>query len=171
MLMNLIKCPNNHIYNADRFPDCPECASIILENQHNIPTDEVERPIEEINSAINAMLVGWLVCIDGAEYGNSFPIHEGYNAIGRGANMDIYLKKDPEVSRFIHAAIIYNSKDNAYYLETKNGVNPVIINGKSLSAAETEPVLLNDRDRIIIGAMTFIFIALCKEDFSWKETL
>ena len=180
--MNLIKCPNNHIYNADHYPFCPECVAIkslnpadtnysqtSSLNQHSIATVSVERSIEDINNPDNSMLAGWLVCIDGSEYGHSFPILTGKNAIGRGANMDIHLSNDPQISRYIHAVITYDNKANAFYLETKNSNNPIVLNDTIISTASAEPAVLHNRDRIRIGAMTFIFIALCDDYFKWED--
>lgn len=183
--MNLIKCPNNHFYNADHYPSCPECAVINRQSsqsnnmsqektldQHNIATDSVERSISDLNSSPESMLSGWLVCIDGSEYGHSFPINSGTNAIGRGANMDIHLPNDPEISRYIHAVITYNTEEKTFYLENRNGANPIMLNDTIITAdagSSGTPVILHDRDRIKIGGMTFIFVSFCGKDFNWED--
>lgn len=175
--MNLIKCPNNHLYNADHFPTCPYCSSQALSlsseqlmgaNESDINTAPVERSIEDINNINNSFIVGWLVCIEGKEYGNYFPLYSGTNAIGRGSNMDIWLKDDLEISRLVHAQICYNTESNTYTLNVKDGVNPVYINGTPAHAVSSESHILCDRDRITIGTHTFIIIELCNEDFSWR---
>mgnify|MGYP002627426108 CR=1 FL=1 len=175
--MNLIKCPNNHLYNADHFSSCPHCTNTEAAelsdstdglDQANINTSPVERTIDELNDAANSSIAGWLVCIEGSEYGNYYPIYSGTNAIGRGANMDIRITSDIEISRQVHAKIIYNADTNIYTLYINDNVNPVYINGNIVSNDTAEPVTLNDRDRLTIGTNTFIFSAFCKEDFSWR---
>ena len=173
--MKLIKCPNNHIYNADHYPVCPECANEIKDgdeslpgmDQHDIDTSSVEQPAEALNLMKDSPPVGWLVCINGAEYGKAFTLHFGVNTVGRGANMDIHLANDPEISRFIHAKICYEPQKNLYTIAVGDDVNPVIINSRPVAGNET--LVLNDRDTIQIGNMTFIFVALCGMDFTWKE--
>lgn len=173
--MNLVKCPNNHIYNADHYPSCPECANrktnkdnidIPDTNQHDINTDTIVRPVESFNLIKDHKPVGWLVCIEGAEYGKEFPLHVGDNTIGRGANMDITLPNDKEISRYIHAKICYDNQKIQYSIDVNQDANAVSINGSTINNSST---ILNDRDRIKIGSMTFIFIALCGKDFVWKE--
>ena len=175
--MNLIKCPNNHLYNADHFPTCPHCANTragistdIIEglDQADITTSPVERSPEEMNNSKDHLIVGWLVCIEGAQKGNYFSLYSGTNAIGRGANMDIQLASDLEISRQVHAEIYYDTKAITYNLSVRNGVNPVYVNDTLIPAGQEAPVILNDRDRIHLGTHSFIFAAFCNKDFSWR---
>lgn len=173
--MNLIKCPYNHIYNADHYPSCPDCANLKISDsetsiadQHDIITDTVERAVTDIEISADSYLAGWLVCIEGPDYGSSYPLHSGTNAIGRGANMDVHISKDLKVSRYIHATVIYDNNSVSYSLQVRNGVNAVWVNDSPIIADNEDAVVLHDRDRIRIGNTTFIFIALCGDDFSWK---
>lgn len=169
--MNLVKCPNNHMYNADHFPSCPVCGNKKLHgekpsaDQRGKKTDTVEQSIEFMEAVVDKKPCGWLVCIEGSEYGHEFPIHKGTNTIGRGANMDITLANDIEVSRYIHAKINYDPARIEYSISVGENVNPIEVNGTRIIDIAT----LKDRDRIKLGSMTFIFIALCGRDFSWKE--
>lgn len=174
--MNLIKCPNNHIYNADHYPSCPDCASLKIlgheqteSDQQDIITDTIERSVTELNISANSPIVGWLVCIDGADYGSIFPLHSGTNAIGRGANMDIHISNDPEISRYIHACITYNNSSVSYNLYIRDSVNTVTVNNIPIAAENDKSIILHNRDRIRIGKTTFLFIALCGDDFAWEE--
>lgn len=175
--MNLIKCPNNHLYNADHFPTCPHCANIKAgistdkiegHDQADINTSPVERSPEEMNNSRDHLIVGWLVCIEGTEIGNYYPLFSGINAIGRGANMDIQLASDMEISRQVHAEIFYDTEVITYYLSVRNGVNPVYVNDTLIPAGQETRVILNDRDHIHLGTHTFIFTAFCNKDFSWR---
>ena len=175
--MNLIKCSNNHLYNADHFPTCPYCSSkaatlsseqLVGKNESDINTSPVERTIDDMNDINHALVVGWLVCIDGEEYGHYFPLYSGTNAIGRGSNMDICIKNDMEISRLVHAEICYDTKNNQYTLDAKKGVNPVYVNKTIIPAGSGKSYILHDRDQITLGAHTFLIIELCNDDFSWR---
>lgn len=52
-------------------------------------------------------VTGWLVCIKGEHYGESFEVKAGQNSIGRDSSMDICLKKEGSVTREKHAYIIF----------------------------------------------------------------
>ena len=175
--MNLTKCPNNHLYNADHFPTCPYCSNIASslspeqltgENESDINTSPVERTIDDMNNNDHNLIVGWLVCINGDEYGQYFPLYSGTNAIGRGSNMDICIKNDMEISRLVHAEICYDSIDNKYTLDTKSDANPVYVNDKLIHTDLDKSYILHDRDKLPLGAHTFMIIELCNDDFSWR---
>ncbi|MBE5924511.1 MAG: FHA domain-containing protein [Lachnospiraceae bacterium] len=173
--MNLIKCPNNHFYNADHFPSCPHCANTDSSdstnyntNESDINTSPVERNIEEMQSQNKHMLAGWLVCIDGAEYGKYYPLFCGSNAIGRGANMDVQITSDVEISRQTHAEIIYDADRITYSIVVNRSSNPVYVNGAIITTDTDKPFPLQDRDRIRIGSHTFILATFCNNDFSWR---
>ena len=175
--MNLIKCPNNHLYNADHFPTCPHCANEAASipkdrldghDEAGINTSPVERSVEDMAQQAYPLIAGWLVCINGDEYGKYYPLYTGDNTIGRGANMDIRISSDVEISRQIHAEITYDPATVSYTINVRGGVNPVYVNDRILPAASEDKVILHDRDRIIIGAHTFIFVAFCNDAFSWR---
>lgn len=55
-------------------------------------------------------VVGWLVCIKGNHFGESFNIAAARNSIGRSETNHIVLMKDNSVSREKHAWIVYEPK-------------------------------------------------------------
>ena len=60
-------------------------------------------------------VVGWLVCIEGADKGKDFSILAKNNSIGRGESMDICIKGDTTISRENQARIAYDEKNNAFH--------------------------------------------------------
>ena len=113
-----------------------------------------------------APVVGWLVCVSGAHIGQSFNIYAGKNSIGRGAENDIALFKDPTVSGSKHAWITYEAKHKNYILQAGDGRYPDL-NGEQV----IEGKLLKPFDKIEIGETVLLFVNLCGEHFAWEDYL
>jgi len=168
--MKLTKCPNDHYYNADKFPYCPHCINaqgIVSEDyssdQKKIPTEKIAplSPYEE--TFYEKLTVGWLVCLMGSNRGQSYPIFNTTNHIGRNSNMDIIIKNEKTISREDHAVIEYHTDDNTFSISTGNSTNPTLIN---------DTVILNksdvkNRDIIQLGECRLMLIILCDGSFSW----
>lgn len=168
--MKLTKCPNGHYYNADKLPYCPHCthleSNISIEDisglqQHNIETLSVDQP-----SALNIekrRTVGWLVCISGEMYGESFILYGGANHIGRNPNMNICLAKEDTVSRNIHATITFDTEKQEFTLCKGVSGKPVLVNNE----LNTKTTPLVNHDVIQLGDCQLLFVALCGDEFSW----
>ena len=110
-------------------------------------------------------VVGWLVCTYGSNYGKSFPLYAGNNFIGRSQKMDIYLQRDQAVSRDIHAIVTYEPRMRQFYAHAGNSHSLLYVNGKVvLSGTE-----LHDRDQVLIGDTTLVFVPFCDDRFTWKR--
>lgn len=171
--MNLVKCENEHIYDADKFFLCPHCTNQIADTagrdytdrrQGEISTEPPDSRAEETAAtAIVRKTVGWLVCIEGTVIGKSFTLCEGDNYIGRAASMDIALLYEPTVSREKHAVITYHEADNSFVLHAPGHTGQTFCNG----TAVTETVTLKNRDVLTLGNCSLIFAALCDSSFHW----
>ena len=109
------------------------------------------------------LVVGWLVCIKGANIGRDYRLHVGWNYIGRESSMDVYLP-DPKVSHRM-AKISYDPESRTFGIAPCEGA-------KSLSYLNDKP-LRGDRDieaydRIRIGDTELMLIPLCSDRFAWK---
>ena len=130
--MNLIRCPEGHYYNKEKFPSCPHCANVPAFSEDIAEQSEIEtalptpNAVKQIHHAFRKT-AGWLVCIKGTMLGESFPIWEGENHIGRSTTMDIILLYENSVSREDHACIEYHSADQSFTLTTQNEDNIVMI--------------------------------------------
>lgn len=169
--MNLTKCPNNHYYNADKLPYCPYCinieAGVSITNlsgldQAHIGTASTPSYTEE-TTALQRKTIGWLVCIEGNMRGESFPIYDQKNYIGRGSHMNICLSKEPTVSRENHACIVYEKDTKALLIKPCNTKNIILLNDALLT--DTQP--LQNRNLIQLGDCVLLFVALCDDNFSW----
>ncbi|MBE5954089.1 MAG: FHA domain-containing protein [Lachnospiraceae bacterium] len=112
----------------------------------------------------NDFVTGWLVCVSGPEKGRDYRLHHGFNKVGRGYNMDIYIAEDLYISKDTHCSIVYDAKDNLFYLIPAGGCL-TYLNGNMLQ----ETFLINSGDVIHIGESEFEFIAFCRGERSWKD--
>ena len=109
-------------------------------------------------------VVGWLVCIKGPNRGKSYRLHSGSNFIGRGADMDVCIENDRQISNTNAASISYDDRTKIFFLERGDGRNNIFLNGSVLRRPED----VVRYDRIAIGASEFLFMPLCGERFDWK---
>lgn len=171
--MNLLKCENGHIFDAEKFPSCPHCPNIkagikpqklLGENQYNVITS-IPQPVNSTGYPLqDRKTAGWLVCISGTVLGESFCLREGENYIGRAANMDIALINEPTVSRKTHAIITYDAKKRSCILYPQDSAQ-TLCNDRLVKTKKT----LKNRDVLAFGTCTFIFIAFCGKFFSWED--
>ncbi|MBR1598136.1 MAG: FHA domain-containing protein [Lachnospiraceae bacterium] len=172
--MRMVKCFKGHMYNAEKFSSCPQCAAMEAEGQSinsqvdqaDIDTEDpvtVKRQVYEIVG--RRKVVGCLICVEGVMKGEGFLLVEGDNDIGRGANLEVVLSKETTVSRKAHACISYNPEDNSYILSAAKDKKDVIYDGNQVS----EPVTIKDGKMLRIGQCELRFVAFCDEEFSWKD--
>ena len=118
-------------------------------------------------SAGGAPVVGWLVCIHGPHFGQSFEIRAGKNAIGRSPDNDIVLSLDPTISGNRHAWVTYEAKHRNFILRAGEGRYPDL-NGELVIYGAP----LKTYDLIGLGEETVLmFVALCGENFGWETYL
>ena len=110
-------------------------------------------------------VVGWLVCIKGAHFGESFNIVAGRNALGRDQSNKIVLSKDTQVSRSKHAWITYEPKKREFYIQPGESSGLSYLNDDNIM----EPRKIAAHDKLELGGGTYIFLPLCGEDFSWED--
>ena len=154
--MNLIKCKNGHFYDSEKFLSCPHCSNeqagieaqnLLGQDQHDINTDIPQSSGYPGQVSAHGKTVGWLVCISGAVLGESFCIREGAT-----------------VSRKTHAVITYEPEQNSCILYPQKS-SQTICNDRVIKRKKT----LKNRDVVVFGTCTFIFIAFCGTAFSWED--
>ncbi len=112
-------------------------------------------------------VVGWIVCIEGANKGKDYRLFAKTNTVGRTEKNDICIKGDDTISREKHAKIDYDEKHNGYYLIPAEATNTIYINDKPVY----QPTELLHYDVIELGEGKFIFIPLCTKQFDWNTGL
>lgn len=176
--MNLIKCENEHYYDADKFDTCPHCANLLAEvkvsdilgtNQNKVDTLIPEKSaLQNYQKAGHRKVTGWLVCTEGEMQGDSFCLYAGTNHIGRAANMDVALFKEPTVSRENHAQITYDNTENSFSLSTNpDCAVPVFLNETLIT--KEQMIELHIHDKITLGECQLSFIPFCDQHFKWNE--
>ncbi|MEM8750011.1 MAG: FHA domain-containing protein [Pseudomonadota bacterium] len=110
-------------------------------------------------------VVGWLVVVDGPGRGNSRSVYYGMNSMGRDESERIPLNfGDSKVSRQSHAFVVYDEKQQDYYVQHGGKSNLVRLNG----APVLTPMALARGDKIELGDTVLMFVPLCDESFNWE---
>ena len=171
----MVKCFKGHVYNAEKFTSCPQCAA--LEANGEIPDlsdtsqDEIdtEDPVTVKHQVYEIVgrrkVVGCLICVEGVMKGEGFFLVEGDNDIGRGANLEVVLSKEITVSRKAHACITYSGDNNEYILSVAKDKSDVLYDGYKVD----EPVVIKHGKIIGIGNCRLKFMAFCDDEFSWSS--
>ena len=123
-------------------------------------------PVQETQPGTDPV-VGWLVAVKGAHFGESFVIGSGQNAIGRAASNRIVIARDGSVSRESHAILIYEPRKRQFYLEPGSGSSTGLtyLNGDFITSIQQ----LQAGDTIELGSTKLIFVPLCGEKFTWED--
>lgn len=112
-------------------------------------------------------VVGWLVCVQGNDFGSSFTMKHGKNFIGRSADMDIVLHGDESIAWENHAAVFYVPKQRRFAIEPGMNGSRVYLNREAV----IRPVWMKQHDILTIGSCSLMFFPCCGEHFSWEELI
>lgn len=183
--MAIVKCKKGHFYDNLKFSNCPVCAdkSIVddeatiasglfdfnfdgeskTENfDENNDTQQQTIPLYMLENDSNPV-TGWLVSITGINRGKSYQIYDGRNFVGRNASMDIIFDSEKMVSRENHFSIVFDKRNNTFYVLPGNA--PVSVNNKLVSS----PCLISEDDVISFANNELVFIPYCKKGRNWNE--
>ena len=184
------RCENGHYYDANKYSACPSCGiqdldiratvihpvppvSAASTEGHTVRYDQSPRPGSEPGVTVGLLrkktgidpVVGWLVCIQGADKGRDFRIRSERNAIGRAPNMDICISGDDSISREKHAYISYNPRRNSFLLTPGDSRGIVYLNDEEVAA----PMALTAYDVVELGQTKLLFVPFCGAQFQWAE--
>ena len=112
-------------------------------------------------------VVGWLVCIQGKDFGGSFPLQLGKNYIGRSVHMDVMLHGDETIAMEKHAAVYYVPKYRRFAAEPGTAGKRFLVNKEEV----LRPVWIKQHDILMLGTCSLMFFPCCGEHFSWEELL
>lgn len=185
--MSLIRCPNGHYYDDSRYTSCPSCGialdglfgemqafdaeeKTVCRMDVNDDAVTVSKSLDQEVKTIAKFrvdngtqpVVGWLVCVEGGDKGGDYRIYAGANRAGRGDKADIRFYNDEQISRGVHFLIIYDPKQNQFFLTPGEGTITKL-NGEVL----TQPQELKPYDRIEAGITAFDFIPYCIGGHHW----
>ena len=129
------------MYSARKYGDtCPYCnteierVNLYSNTGRRTMIDDPDKTMPIMGTEENAdPVTGWLVCIEGTQYGKDYKIHSGKNFIGRADNMHIQILGDNAISRVNHAAIIYDAKNRSTYLLPGDSSGLAYHNGEAVN--------------------------------------
>lgn len=109
-------------------------------------------------------VVGWLVCIEGANQGRDYRIRSGYNTIGRDTASQVCIAGDETISRVEHAKIFFDPKNASFHVIAGSGRSGIYVNDKAV----LQPTQIQAFDLLEIGNSKMKFIPFCGEHFIWE---
>ena len=112
-------------------------------------------------------VVGWLVCLKGQYFGQSFNLKAGNNTIGRAMNMDIPLAQEPSVSRNKHCVVTFEPQSQTFYIQQGESSGLTYLN----SAMVMAPTPMKAHDRIKLNQAEFFLVPFCTDKFRWEDRL
>ncbi len=188
--MALKRCENGHYFDPAKHSACPSCgvAGVDLGKTSprrsepapapspvpapapgpgaaaRVPPADAGKtvPLERKKRGIDPV-VGWLVCVEGADRGQDYRLRSERNYIGRGETMDVRIEHDETISRERHASVSFNPKNNQFKLHPGEGRGLVYLNEVDVDAATP----LESGDIIELGQTKLMFVPLCDEAFTW----
>lgn len=137
----------------------------ISDSEKNNTNNNIESVSNKETNKFFEPAVGWLVCIKGPHWGESFNIFTGKNSIGRNGNNRIVISKDNSVSRDKHAIIIFEPKKREFFIKPGDSNGLVYLNGENIFDVKK----IVQYDEIEIGGTTLKLATLCGEQFSWED--
>jgi predicted nucleic acid-binding Zn-ribbon protein len=191
MNKDIVKCRNGHTYDKSlNRSGCPTCgvsedtshgadqnnsdktkAYSAPDKRSNMGADRTDSSLEPgATTAIWGKIlgidpvVGWLVCVEGANKGRDYRIQSGLNNIGRDTTNQISIVSDDTISREAHCTLFYDHKKMSFYLTPGSGRSGVYANDNLV----LQPTQLSAYDKLEIGQSKLLFIPFCGEQFHWK---
>lgn len=136
------------------------------ETKNERRVDEDQKTVGELKRKLGIdPVVGWLVCIKGAEKGKDYRLLGKINTIGSSEKMDICIKGDKTISKVNHARLGYGEKTNRFTLIPADGSNVIYLNGEEVYS----PTVLSPYDVIEFGETALAFIPMCSDRFTWEK--
>lgn len=187
--MAIVRCDQGHYYDNERFSQCPHCGIFTQQGEGNAlsklfkgkqkeskPNQQIKRLTpradQDDDKTVNLyggkvsekLLVGWLVCIDGPEVGRDYPLHQGFNRLGRDPKLEIVIGKDEGISRDPVCSIVYDDRQNQFFLSQQEGGQTYL--NETLLAGSPK---LQLGDILQLGQSKFEFIPFCREGRDWRQ--
>jgi FHA domain len=114
-------------------------------------------------NASKRYVVAWLVGLNGASRGESFPVRMGRNIIGRDRRSDIIIQDEQASSH--HADLVFRPEERRFILMDHNSTNGTYVNENEIEPRRD----LSAKDVIRIGSQKFLFTPLCHDGFFWDD--
>ena len=129
--------------------------------RRDAPSGPVQAPPKERTIAIQKLdtasaskryVVGWLIGLNGATRGESYPVRMGRNVLGRDRRSDIVVNDDQASSH--HADLVFRPEERRFILMDHNSTNGTYVNDQKIDKR-----FLKDGDIIYFGGRNAIAVA------------
>lgn len=128
--------------------------------------DDMGKTISYYNTTMGVEpVVGWLIAINGSEFGKSYPLKTGRNFIGRAKEMDISVQGDDTISRNKHAIVVYEPKSRMFIAQPGESRELFYVNDNVVLNNEQ----IKKNDILLLGKTKLMLIPCCDEQFSWED--
>lgn len=190
--MAMKQCANGHLYDDSKSAACPYCSGesaigvtiplgesappaqggigVTIPLGHVAPAGDTKSKDQMVTMVLDdaknsevSPVRAWLVVVDGEKLGLDFAIHTGKNTVGRGKSNDVCFDFDNTVSKENNVSIIYDDRNNVFYIQPGEGKNNVYVNNQLL----LEYRQIKDYDTIEIGKTKLVFRTFCNELFNY----
>jgi hypothetical protein len=165
-----VRCGNDHFYDPTDHASCPICGEAERGSRKDPAGTAAlfEAPVpdgpEKREFRRGETLVGWLVCIAGADRGRDYPLYGQRSALGREMGMQIRIDGDAKIAAVNHAIVTYEPGPNSFSLASGDSNSNTYLNDRFVSGV----VALKAHDVIDVGDTKLLFVPLCGELFRWK---
>ncbi len=138
-------------------------AAPVIALQPPPPQERTVAALRADQGSTKRYVVGWLIGLNGAARGESYPVRMGRNVIGRDRKSDVVIPDDQASSH--HADLVFRPEERRFILMDHNSTNGTYVN-----ETEIEPRRdLIGKDVIRIGSHKFLFMPLCHDGFFWDD--
>jgi Inner membrane component of T3SS, cytoplasmic domain len=187
----MTRCPEGHFYDPAKHNSCPWCALPADSGGGEQKTKPVHAPPAMPVTPASAPsagahpagagatvrygmstkaekadpVVGWLVCLEGADRGRDYRLHAEKNFIGRAPHMDIAIENDNTVSREKHAVVVFDPKKQTFWLLPGEASGLVYLNGEMINS----PAPIKRDDVLEVGQTKLVLFPFCGDKYSWNE--
>lgn len=130
------------------------------------PASDIGKTVAVSKKAMsNEPVVGWFVCIEGADKGKDYRILAKNNTIGRGEGNDICIRGDQSIARENQGRLGYDVKHNIFHIIPGEGANNIYINDEPVYV----PTKLEPYQVLEIGDTKLAFVPFCGDKFTWED--
>ena len=121
--------------------------------------------LQEACSRRLKQMTGWLVCVEGQAFGDSFALQNGENRIGSAKEMEVALPAERGIASRNHAVITYEPGKREFTAKAGGARELFYVNDTVVLL----PVQLKQHDILSIGTSRLMFFPCCGEKFCWED--
>lgn len=137
----------------------------VLEKQNlDSDSDVTTLLMKENNLESVTPVVGWLVCIEGIYFGESFALKTGRNLIEVSPDMPVLLSNSVQMISETAPCIIFDTQTQQFQLIPEPEQQNIYLNQNLLLS----PEFLQDYDKIQTENNSYVFRSFCNANFKWE---